>query len=431
MHKLGVVVPYRDRYDQLQVFYDHVIPYLDTSGIAYRVIIVEQDDAKAFNRGMLCNIGFLEAAKLHCDYVVFHDIDLLPIDVDYSFSEHPIHLASDKLPFNTYFGGITLFPSTDFKKINGFSNMYWGWGFEDDDLRLRCHNYNIDYGVEESNNYTYDGPTAVFNGSTAYAEIENKIKTLRDFSINLGLRLGDYTYSTIKQTDEYTILSIPGYDFKLEYTSFNRLYLSFFDKDGIHYDITSGILLSRNYTVTINYIARNRTVTLKTNEQEVGTVQLGNKIYINSGENIIIGTNKLKTNFYSGTIDFLSITSNNEPLIDIVNSSLENKNWINKADKSIQIIQKNVEFKHFEYPTKKGNKIPHRRQSIIQRIEHEDQGYSQGVWKHRMTRWNQIRLNNGIINNGDTNNYDGLNTCEYTVISKSKKRKIVELKVGI
>jgi predicted glycosyltransferase involved in capsule biosynthesis len=43
-----------------------------------------------------------------------------------------------KLPYETYFGGVTLFDKESFKKINGFSNQYWGYGGEDDDLYLRC-----------------------------------------------------------------------------------------------------------------------------------------------------------------------------------------------------------------------------------------------------------------------------------------------------
>ena len=33
----------------------------------------------------------------------------------------------------------------DFRKVNGFSNEFWGWGAEDDDLtnRLKSHGFNI------------------------------------------------------------------------------------------------------------------------------------------------------------------------------------------------------------------------------------------------------------------------------------------------
>ena len=142
--KLGVIVPYRDRYEHLQMFKQSIIPYLKDKGIDFELIVVEQDDSSAFNRGKLLNVGFLYAKKIKCDYVVFHDVDMLPIDVDYSYSDVPIQMATNfvgetnRVIFDGYFGGVTMFPIDSFEHINGYSNDYWGWGAEDDDVMFRC-----------------------------------------------------------------------------------------------------------------------------------------------------------------------------------------------------------------------------------------------------------------------------------------------------
>ena len=147
--KLGIIVPYRDRYEQLVQFKTHMIDYLKNKDIDYELIIVEQDDAELFNRGKLLNVGFKYAKRLKCDYVVFHDIDMLPVDVDYSWTDVPLHMATNFIPadtrviFDEYFGGVTMFNEWSFQTINGYSNEYWGWGFEDDDLLFRSKNENL------------------------------------------------------------------------------------------------------------------------------------------------------------------------------------------------------------------------------------------------------------------------------------------------
>ena len=32
------------------------------------------------------------------------------------------------------FGGATLFTPDEFRRMNGYSDEYWGWGGEDDDM---------------------------------------------------------------------------------------------------------------------------------------------------------------------------------------------------------------------------------------------------------------------------------------------------------
>ena len=152
--KLGVCIPYRDSGDGVrQGHLDRLIPHLEEflgkQGIDFTCYIGHQNDDRKFHRSGTKNIAYLEAKKDGCDYFAFHDVDMLPIDVDYSYSDVPIHLAngftnSDREIFDTYFGGVTMFPIDLFKKVNGYSNEYWGWGFEDDDLLLRCLENHID-----------------------------------------------------------------------------------------------------------------------------------------------------------------------------------------------------------------------------------------------------------------------------------------------
>ena len=43
-----------------------------------------------------------------------------------------------------FFGNSVLIPKSVFKKVNGYSNSYWGWGYEDTDLKKRIDINNIE-----------------------------------------------------------------------------------------------------------------------------------------------------------------------------------------------------------------------------------------------------------------------------------------------
>jgi N-terminal domain of galactosyltransferase len=42
-----------------------------------------------------------------------------------------------RLPYTKLFGGVEAFKTEHFEQVNGFSNLFFGWGGEDDDLYQR------------------------------------------------------------------------------------------------------------------------------------------------------------------------------------------------------------------------------------------------------------------------------------------------------
>lgn len=118
---LELIVPYRNRPDQLQYFTNHMKWFHNV-----HVTIVEQTDEKPFNRGRLLNIGFIETVTPDTKLVCFHDIDMIPRR-DYP-DYHPapvIQYASSSIQKKDYLGGVTLFSTEAFIKSEGYHNDYF------------------------------------------------------------------------------------------------------------------------------------------------------------------------------------------------------------------------------------------------------------------------------------------------------------------
>ena len=137
--KLGVIVPYRDRLPHLKVLLHYLHLVLQRQLIEYRIFVVEPTTPLdvPFNKGRIMNSAYLEALKLNpdIDCFVFHDVDLVPEDDRnlYTCSSMPRHMsvAIDKfnyiLPYAYLVGGVFNIRTDQYRRINGYSNMYWGW----------------------------------------------------------------------------------------------------------------------------------------------------------------------------------------------------------------------------------------------------------------------------------------------------------------
>ncbi|XP_072116728.1 beta-1,4-galactosyltransferase 4 [Mobula birostris] len=146
LQRVAILIPYRNRERHLLYLLDHLHPFLQRQLLDYGIYIINQAGNSKFNRAKLLNVGFLEALKERkWDCFIFHDVDLLP-ENDFNLylcDNVPKHLVVGrnatgyKIRYAGYFGGVTALTREQFKQVNGFSNRYWGWGGEDDDLRIR------------------------------------------------------------------------------------------------------------------------------------------------------------------------------------------------------------------------------------------------------------------------------------------------------
>ena len=144
--RLAVIIPYRDRRKHLEILLNNLHTMFQKQKLSYTIFVVEIALPMRFNRGLLLNIGFREAVSIsNFDCFVFHDVDLVPVNEKnlYQCKDQPVHLSSGNskfnynLPYAGYLGGVVLIRKKDFETVNGYPNVYFGWGGEDDDFARR------------------------------------------------------------------------------------------------------------------------------------------------------------------------------------------------------------------------------------------------------------------------------------------------------
>ena len=250
--KLGVCVPYRNREAHLAEFVPSVGKYLEDRGIDYCMYFGHQKDDLLFNRGAMKNIAAKFAFEDGCDYIVWHDIDMIPEEgggADYSYpEEHPVHIATSisqmnyKLKYFEYFGGAVLFTKEQVEKTNGYSNEYWDWGSEDDDLFWRCYLEGL--ADVKMGGVDFDAEYVSFSGQDSYIKIPDLPRNFSSLShtiqitcrafqqldkVNMYL-IGDKN----RQYVEYPIVCIPGYDYGINFNNSKALDVQFWNTFNQH-----------------------------------------------------------------------------------------------------------------------------------------------------------------------------------------------------
>ncbi|CAH1272364.1 B4GALT1 [Branchiostoma lanceolatum] len=223
--RVAILIPYRDREEHLKTFLQHMHPFLKRQQVDYSIYVIEQQGEPKFCRGLLFNIGFSEVMKTETyDCFIFHDVDLIPEDdrIKYSCSSSPRHLsvAVDKFGYRMFSyshyghlihvcGGVTAFSTSHFKLVNGFSNLFRGWGGEDDDMFLRLKARGLDYSRQDLNIARYrslpheqaekneTNYLLLKNSQTRYLQDGlNSLETV-DYRVKSTTRLPLYTHITV------------------------------------------------------------------------------------------------------------------------------------------------------------------------------------------------------------------------------------------
>ncbi|CAH8550887.1 unnamed protein product [Heterobilharzia americana] len=206
VHRLAILVPFRDRFTELQEFIPHLESFLNNQKVRHTFFIINQVDDLRFNRGALLNVGALESLQSevngvivesiveknsvyqsssrclklpYTNYLALHDVDLLPMDPELKYNMPPeygpVHLIPSYLHpryhfFEQYAGGVLIIRRSHYSLVGGMSNSFWGWGREDDEFRIRLKLKQLKIST----------PTNVTMGFKAFRHIHQENQHKRD-----------------------------------------------------------------------------------------------------------------------------------------------------------------------------------------------------------------------------------------------------------
>jgi hypothetical protein len=436
-HKLGICIPYRNRKEHLEKLIPHLSKHLTERGINHKFYVGHQVDEKLFNRGAMKNIAAKFAFDDGCDYIAWHDVDMLPHEEsDYSYpSENPIHIATKLSKYNyglgydQYFGGVVLFTKEQAELTNGYSNDYWDWGQEDDDLFWRCY-YE---GMTTGNIYkTIENKTvANFNGNDSFVsiptnrEISSCLHNDHTITITFNAEQQDEKVpiwlvgDREKRFIEYPLLRKDGsWTWGLSFNNSRAVTMVLFDRENRHHynwakrfeGMWTQVTLSFNSEEKKAYFYVNGELISQMNgiKQNVPFPILSDLRSHDAVKPFLVGVCNHMNTYYKGKIsevkiynkffnDFNDIEKNTEDLVLNCDFNLDNfqNNNVTLTNEDIEIIE---------------NIVPYRRDSKFECLPHIDEGFINGNWaKGETTARNEKRFVTEMQQGKIDYKIDGLN----------------------
>jgi hypothetical protein len=455
-HKIGICIPYRNRKEHIDKLIPHLSKHLTNQGIDHGFYVGHQVDEKLFNRGTMKNIAAKYAFEDGCDYVAFHDVDMLPdVNADYSYpEEHPIHIATKLSKYNygmgyeQYFGGVVLITKEQVYDTNGYSNNYWDWGQEDDDLFWRCHfeNHTLNNIFKSYKNKV----VANFNGDDSYISIptDRNISSClnNDFTISVLFCAEQQVEKTPiwlvgdeeRKFIEYPILRKRGsFTWGLSFNNSRSVNMVVIDRNSNHY-YNYGKRNEKEWTwVTMSFDPETKEMYFYVNDKLVTNINdvvydkpfiVNNKLKLqDSIKPFLLGFCEHTKTHYKGKISEIKIY---DKFIGTINDMIDsNDNLQLHVDFSNEITNKindnicginNIEFTNEDINVI-NSFLPFRREGSFECMPHIDEGYVDGKWaKGETTAKNEKRfvteMQQGLIDYKK----DGINNLQFELVNVEK-----------
>jgi len=464
INKIGIVVPYRNRRTHLNHFITAITNHFKKSKINFEIIIVEQSDENPFNRGALLNIGVRKAKELKCTYVALHDVDMLPTkDVDYSIVDRPTHLATNflsnhykeqkRIIFDEYFGGVTLFTINDYYHINGYSNKYWGWGYEDDDLLWRCKENFPESNKKNLPTKAYSSAALKFNGHTSQVTIPKPYK-LKNYTIFLSFKPDEIECNEGFDADEYNVFCIPGFDTSFSYNSYKRYKFETWTTEKECLSLKSNITPPKQTTLCAVINQVDNIIKFYQDGELVDETEFEGRLINHAsqkemylGDSPSLVNNKRRP--FKGTIDYFAMF-NHSLEESQVKEICKNKSmgltesfgdYIAPHTLSVCFDMKTSTYSSvFDLSGKKRNAevkdcsrvpieqsveeieipIPWRRESTFELLYHKENGFYENKWTWTDTRKNQIHFYNKVLTGKSDYKRDGIDNVRYDLLSDTE-----------